>query len=113
MKYLILVSHGQFAEGVKTSLEMFAGDAIEQCFALCLHIGGSPLTTFLNVFSEHSYFANTVVIGGMNFPMALTALVSLDTMPKEELIKSALSEGEKAIKQYEIPQSSFDDEDDI
>ena len=41
MKYLILVSHGQFAEGVKTSLEMFAGDAIEQCFALCLHNGDS------------------------------------------------------------------------
>ena len=28
MKYLIMVSHGRFAEGVKTSLEMFAGDAL-------------------------------------------------------------------------------------
>ncbi|MEB3363880.1 hypothetical protein SDC49_09400 [Lactobacillus sp. R2/2] len=45
--------------------------------------------------------------------MALTALISLDTMPKEELVKSALSEGEKAIKQYEIPQNSVDNEDDI
>lgn len=88
MKYLIMVSHGRFAEGVKTSLEMFAGDANDRVFALCLHngksaddfkkeveefldkqnfndndefvvladiIGGSPLTTFLNVFSERGY----------------------------------------------------------
>lgn len=146
LKYLILVSHGEFAEGVKTSLEMFAGDAIKHCFALGLHngdsaedftkkvtaflqkedfkkedefviiadiIGGSPLTTFLNVFSEQGYLENSVVIGGMNFSMALTALISLDTMTKEELVKSALSEGEKAIKQYEIPQNSVDSEDDI
>ena len=146
LKYLILVSHGQFAEGVKTSLEMFAGDAIKHCFALGLHngdsaedftkkvtaflqkeefkkedefviiadiIGGSPLTTFLNVFSEQGYLENSVVIGGMNFSMTLAALISLENMSKEELIKAAISEGEKAIKQYEIPQNSVDSEDDI
>lgn len=146
LKYLILVSHGEFAEGVKTSLEMFAGDDIKRCFALCLHngdsaedftkkvdnflqnndfkrndefiiiadiIGGSPLTTFLDVFSEQGYLENSVVIGGMNFSMALTALISLENMSKEELIKAAISEGEKAIKQYEIPQNSVNDEDDI
>ena len=84
MKNLILVSHGKFAEGLKTSLDMFAGDAIERVHTLCLYngesaedfkkkvndffekhnfsskdefviladiIGGSPLTTFLSVFS--------------------------------------------------------------
>lgn len=145
LKYLILVSHGQFAEGIKSSLQMFAGDSSARCFALCLHdgdsasdfsqkikqflqekkfkdedefvvladiIGGSPLTTFLNLFSEAGYLDRSVVLGGMNFSMALTSLVSLDIMSKEKLAETALSEGQKAMKQYEVPQAT-DDEDDI
>lgn len=146
MKYLIMVSHGRFAEGVKTSLEMFAGDANKQVFALCLHngksaddfkkdvenfldehqfkeddefviladlIGGSPLTTFLNVFSERGYLKQAVVLGGMNFSMALTATISLNAMSKEDLAKQCLSEGRAAVKQYELPSASDDDDDDI
>lgn len=146
MKYLIMVSHGRFAEGVKTSLEMFAGDANDRVFALCLHngksaddfkqdvedfldqhkfkeddefiiladiIGGSPLTTFLNVFSARGYLDRAVVLGGMNFTMALTATVSLDTMDKEAIAKTALSEAKTAVQQYEVPSSTDNDDDDI
>ena len=142
-----MVSHGRFAEGVKTSLEMFAGDANDRVFALCLHngksaddfkqdvedfldqhkfkeddefiiladiIGGSPLTTFLNVFSARGYLDRAVVLGGMNFTMALTATVSLDTMDKEAIAKTALSEAKTAVQQYEVPSSTDnDDYDDI
>lgn len=146
MKYLIMVSHGRFAEGVKTSLEMFAGDANDRVFALCLHngksaddfkkdvedfldkqnfkdddefivladiIGGSPLTTFLNVFSARGYLDRAVVLGGMNFTMALTATVSMDAMDKESLAKTALSEASAAISQYQVPSATDDDDDDI
>ena len=34
MKYLLLVSHGGFAEGLKTSLAMFAGDKMDQVIAV-------------------------------------------------------------------------------
>lgn len=145
MKYLIMISHGRFAEGVKTSLEMFAGDANDRVFALCLHngksaddfkkdvedfldqhkfkeedefivladiIGGSPLTTFLNVFSARGYLNRAVVLGGMNFTMALTATVSLDTMDKEAIAKTALSEAKTAVQQYEVPSSTDNDDDD-
>lgn len=145
MKYLIMVSHGRFAEGVKTSLEMFAGDANDRVFALCLHngksaddfkqdvedfldqhkfkeddefiiladiIGGSPLTTFLNVFSARGYLDRAVVLGGMNFTMALTSTVSLDTMDKEAIAKTALSEAKTAVQQYEVPSSTDNDDDD-
>lgn len=145
MKYLIMVSHGRFAEGVKTSLEMFAGDANDRVFALCLHngksaddfkkeveefldkqnfndndefvvladiIGGSPLTTFLNVFSERGYMDRAVVLGGMNFTMALTATVSLDTMDKDAIAKQALSEAQTAIQQYQLPSNDASDDDD-
>lgn len=140
-----MVSHGRFAEGVKTSLEMFAGDANDRVFALCLHngksaddfkqdvedfldqhkfkeddefiiladiIGGSPLTTFLNVFSARGYLDRAVVLGGMNFTMALTATVSLDTMDKEAIAKTALSEAKTAVQQYEVPSSTDNDDDD-
>ena len=39
MKYLVLVSHGGLAAGLKTSLGMFAGDAIERVEALGLKPG--------------------------------------------------------------------------
>ncbi|MBW7985567.1 PTS sugar transporter subunit IIA [Lactobacillus helveticus] len=145
MKYLIMVSHGRFAEGVKTSLEMFVGDANDRVFALCLHngksaddfkkdmedffdqhkvkeedefivladiIGGSPLTTFLNIFSARGYLNRAVVLGGMNFTMALTATASLDTMDKEAIAKTALSEAKTAVQQYEVPSSTDNDDDD-
>lgn len=147
MKNLILVSHGKFAEGLKTSLDMFAGDAIKRVHTLCLYngesaddfkkkvndffdkqnfsskdefviladiIGGSPLTTFLNVVSERGLMDKSVVLGGMNFTMALTATVSLDTMSKEEIAQSALAEARQALKQYEVaPVNDSDDDDEI
>lgn len=147
MKYLLMISHGRFAEGVKTSLEMFAGDANNRVFALCLHngksasdfrkevedfldkhnfkdddefivladiIGGSPLTTFLDVFSKRGYLKQAVVLGGMNFTMALTVTVSLDTMDKTAIAKTAIKEAATAIQQYQTPApSAKDDDDDI
>ncbi|WP_303121620.1 PTS sugar transporter subunit IIA [uncultured Streptococcus sp.] len=39
MRYLLLVSHGGFAEGLKTSLAMFAGDKMDQVIAIGLKAG--------------------------------------------------------------------------
>lgn len=39
MKYLLLVSHGGFAEGLKASLAMFAGDKMDQVIAVGLKDG--------------------------------------------------------------------------
>ena len=39
MKYLLLVSHGGFAEGLKTSLAMFAEDKMDQVIAVGLKSG--------------------------------------------------------------------------
>lgn len=51
MKYLILVSHGGLAEGLKTSLAMFAGDQIEQVIAVGLQPDKS-VDDFALVFRE-------------------------------------------------------------
>ena len=39
MKYLVLVSHGGLAEGVQSSLKMFAGDKTDQIIAVGLKEG--------------------------------------------------------------------------
>ncbi|WEV39997.1 PTS sugar transporter subunit IIA [Lactobacillus sp. ESL0681] len=147
MRYLILVSHGRLAEGMKTALEMFSGDATDQSYALCLHkemtaadlkhateeflkkqnfakndrfiiladiIGGSPLTTVLDVFSNYGFLQQSTVVGGMNFSMALNVIINLNLniLSEEELVNKVLSEGQAAIKQYE-PEAETADEDDI
>ena len=145
MKYVFLVSHGKFAEGLKTSLEMFAGDAVERVFAIGLHngksaddfkkevealldahkfndddefmiladlIGGSPLTTFMNVFNEHGLLDRATILGGMNFTMALTVVVSLDGMDRATLAQTALGEAKQALQEYQVPSSDADDDED-
>ena len=39
MRYLVLVSHGDFAEGLKTSLAMFAPDKMDSVIAVGLENG--------------------------------------------------------------------------
>ena len=51
MKYLVLVSHGGFAEGLKTSLAMFAEDKIDQVIAVGLE-NGKSVDDFAVVFRE-------------------------------------------------------------
>ena len=41
-------------------------------------IGGSPLTTVLDVLQEKGMLTNTAVLGGMNLPMALNAVLCKD-----------------------------------
>lgn len=145
MKKLILVSHGSFADGLKTSLAMFAGDKIDQVMAVGLKngadvddlavefsrrleednidsgtglivladiIGGSPLTTVCNVLEKRGLLDGAVILGGMNLPMALNALVMKDVMSCDEFATTVLSEARNAVQEFRI-EVSDDEEDDI
>lgn len=145
MKKLILVSHGSFADGLKTSLAMFAGDKIDQVMAVGLKngadvddlavefsrrleednidsgtglivladiIGGSPLTTVCNVLEKRGLLDGAVILGGMNLPMALNALVMKDVMSGDEFATTVLSEARNAVQEFRIGVSD-DEEDDI
>ncbi|MGT2929954.1 PTS sugar transporter subunit IIA [Streptococcus dentasini] len=145
MKYLVLVSHGGLAEGLKTSLAMFAGDKIDQVLAFGLQngksvddfasqvkegleaqtneqdefvvladiVGGSPLTTFLNVLAEKGKLDTALVIGGMNLTAALTAVVMKDMLEGEALAENILSEASTALQQFQVSDDDADDDDDI
>ncbi|MCF0116118.1 MAG: PTS fructose transporter subunit IIA, partial [Erysipelotrichaceae bacterium] len=75
-------------------------------------VGGSPLTTALNVLGNKGYLANTVVMGGMNLPLALTTVLMKDNLPNDVLVPTALGEATTALQQFVLATSN-DDEDEI
>lgn len=145
MKHLILVSHGSFAAGLKTSLSMFARDRIGQVTAVGLAdgmsvddlsaefsrqldeeipedaelvvladiVGGSPLTTVCRVLGERGRLDQAVVLGGMNLPMALNALVMMDVLPRKDLVSTVLNESVSAVREFSVSSDDDDDDDDI
>lgn len=143
MKYVVLVSHGTFAPGLHSVLNMLAGGGREDILSTSLEdgmgadefavnfgkliepvkeddeiilladiIGGSPLTTALDVLTKKGLLAKTTAFGGMNLPMALTAALMKDALDTESLKASLISESRDAIKEMELKLDD-DEEDDI
>lgn len=138
MNYAILISHGNFAEGLHQALTMFVGereDVIsiglkkeedvdtlaarikelmkqfqedDQFLILGDLIGGSPLTTLMNCFEEQGFLSRSVILGGMNLAMALNAVLMKDDLEGAKTM--ALQEAKDAIKELQI---TSDEEDDI
>ncbi|MEG0366503.1 MAG: PTS fructose transporter subunit IIA [Coprobacillus sp.] len=132
MKYVVLVSHGQFAVGLADSLRMLAGkrdDLIavglsdgksadefsiifEQAIAdikqndeiilLGDLIGGSPLTTAMNVIDKKGMTSQSVIIGGMNLPLALTTILMKDTLSIKDLPDQVLNEACSSLKELKV-----------
>ncbi|MFC6171301.1 PTS sugar transporter subunit IIA [Loigolactobacillus jiayinensis] len=144
MKYLLLVSHGDFSNGLKQTLSMFAGDVVDSVIAIGLKpdesvatfgtrfetlfknfptdaqfivladiIGGSPLTTVCNVLNKYNKLHNSLIAGGMNFPMALAAMMSKDTMEDAELKAKIMSGGIEAVKFFNVSTPSESSDEDI
>lgn len=144
MKYVVLVSHGTFASGLKSVLAMLAGGERDDVISVGLEdgmsadefadkfrdaisiinaddeiillgdiIGGSPMTNALEQISQKGYEENTIVFGGMNLAMALTATIMKDDADKDMLKESMISEAASAIKEFVLTTPSEDDEDDI
>ena len=140
MKYLVLVSHGEFASGLENALSMLAGkrdDVIavglkdgksaddfavtfenaiakitsdDEIVLLADLIGGSPLTTALSVIAKKEMTDKCQVIGGMNLPLALTTVLMKDTFDNQSLASQVLSEAKDALKEFKLDN---DEEDDI
>ena len=60
-------------------------------------IGGSPLTNAMDVLSQRNLLKHTIVFGGMNLPMALTAAMMKDDMDTDTLRESLVNESRGAI----------------
>lgn len=84
MKYLLLVSHGGFAEGLKTSLAMFAEDKMDQVIAVGLK-NGKTVDDFAQDFrqaisgltTEDSVIVLADIVGGSPLTTACSVLDEL------------------------------------
>lgn len=145
MNYLALVSHGTFAAGLHNALSMLVGDRedifsvgledgmsadqLAEKFAEKIAvvkpedklivlgdlIGGSPLTNAINQVCEKGLEAQTLVFGGMNLAMALTAAMQKDMCEFDELRDAIPAESKGIIQEYPLITDDEDDdaEDDI
>lgn len=142
MKYLLLVSHGDFSKGLAQALGMFAGKATDTIVAVGLQpdesaqafgqrfteilakldpkgefivladiIGGSPLTTVCNILNDQHRLTGSLILGGMNFPMALSALLAKNDLEIPELKNKLLTEATGAIKEFTVGSVENNDDD--
>lgn len=73
-------------------------------------IGGSPLTTALDVLTEKGLLARTLAIGGMNLPLVLTAAFADADTPLNALEAELTGEAKDQIKRFAL---GGDEDDDI
>ena len=73
-------------------------------------IGGSPLTTALDVLTEKGLLGKTLAIGGINLPLVLTAAFADAETPLEELEQELTGEARDQIKRFDL---GGDEDDDI
>lgn len=137
MKYVILVSHGKFANGLNDALSMLAGNredilsvglengkSVDEFVALFTEkvkdistddevillgdiIGGSPLTNATNVLVNKGI--KTVILGGMNLPLALTIVLMKDTVSLDEIADQVLEQARMAMQEFKIVEESEED----
>ena len=73
-------------------------------------IGGSPLTTALDVLTEKGLLGKTLAIGGMNLPLVLTAAFADAETPLDELEQELTGEAKDEFKRFDL---GGDEDDDI
>lgn len=140
MKYLVMVSHGKFASGLENALSMLSGkredvfavgledgktaDEFAQLFKTLIEpitaedeiillgdlIGGSPMTTAMNVLEKCGFLSHTTVMGGMNLPLALTTVLMKDTLDKKTLVTQVTEEAKSALRELVIETEDEDDD---
>lgn len=143
MRYVVMVSHGEFAPGLHSAVKMMTGDRDDvlstslkedmsadqfaanfealvsniteddEVILLADILSGSPFTNALNVLDQKGLLSHSLVIAGMNMPLAITAVLMKDNMDLDMLKDTLLSEGRTGLTAYEMVVSSDDDDDDI
>ena len=76
-------------------------------------MGGSPLTNAIEQVSNKGLIGKTMIFGGMNLAMALTATLMKDGVDTDMLKDSLINEAKDAVKEFVITSANDDEEDDI
>ena len=141
MFYTLLVSHGEFAPGLHTAVKMIAGDnpnvmstglkdgmgadelaanvaqlvekitPEDHLVVLADLMGGSPLTTTMNVIGEKGLLGSTKAYAGMSLPMALSVVLAGETMDWDSFTEALMDEAKAGIQEFVIADEDDDEED--
>ncbi len=98
-----------FAQKVEETLSKVGAE--DEIILLADLVGGSPLTTAANVIAKMSLLDRTIMIGGMNLPLALSAVLMKDAMEVTELKEMLLPEAREEMKEFHVAKD--EEEDDI
>ena len=142
MRYVVMVSHGEFAPGLRSAVFMMTGPKDEvlctnlradmsadqfqdnfreltaqikdedEVILLCDILGGSPMTKSLEVLSERGLLDSAIVLTGMNMPMVMTAVIMKDTLDDRTMLKETILSEAKNAVSEFQAVSSGDDADD-
>ncbi len=141
MKYVVLISHGDFAPGLESAVKMMVGQRedlvsaslkdgksvddflaeLEKALApitqedeilmFCDILGGSPLTSSLELLHNRGLLPKTKVLTGMNMPMVITAMTMKDNVDLPTLVDMVLMEGKEGISEFELDTEEADEDD--
>ena len=142
MRYLLVVSHGELASGFCGALEMLVGEREEllhvafkdgmglpefkeniktviqpiteedEVIVMADLISGSPLTTTMAAIAEHIPLTNVRAIGGMNLPLAVTAIENEDE-PLDETVDAMIECAVEQVRKFSTDTGDSDEADDI
>ena len=118
--YVVLISHGEFAPGLRSAVFMMTGEREEvlctnlkadmsadefqdnfrelvkpiteedEVILMCDILGGSPMTKALEVLSERNLLEKSIVLTGMNMPMVMTAVIMKDNIDDRDMLKETI-----------------------
>lgn len=143
MKYVILVSHGVFAQGLQSAVLMMSGqrddvlstsledgmstEVFRENFESLVSsfnendevilfsdiLSGSPFTISLDVLDQKNLLNNTMVFSGMNMPMVLTAVLMKDNLEGEVLKETILEEARLGLTYFDPKAVDLDTEEEL
>lgn len=98
----------EYIENVRKCIEKITQD--DEILLLADLVGGSPLTLAANVIAERGLMPKTVMIGGVNLPLALSAAMMKDDMELDELAEALLEESREVMKKFEIAEDEAEED---
>ena len=140
MKHIILVSHGQFAIGLKSAIGVVMGMADEitalgleegmdiktfrekfleilnqipkedEIILLCDIIGGSPFTSSAELLRQEGFLERSLILTGMNMPVLVQLLLQKDDSALEQLKSEVKAISAGTIQIFEEESEDEDEE---
>ena len=105
------MSADEFAEKFSNAISKITED--DEIILLGDIVGGSPLTNAIEQVSNKGLIGKTMIFGGMNLAMALTATLMKDGVDTDMLKDSLINEAKDAVKEFVMTPANDDEEDDI